>query len=91
MRGCGSGRCCWRGFGLRRSVGLGDELEVEDEVGLGGNDGGTASFAVCELIGDEEATLAADVHALETGVPAWNNAVSAVGEGDGFFAGMVKG
>jgi hypothetical protein len=70
---------------------LGYELQVEDKVGFGGDDRGTAGFAVCKLVRDEEATFAPYVHALETGVPAGNDAVAAVGEGDGFFAGVVEG
>ncbi len=58
------------GLGCGRGVGLGDEFDVEDEVGFGGDDGRAAGFAVGELVGDEEAALAADVHALKAGVPA---------------------
>ena len=69
----------WGGIG----VGLGDELNIEDEVGLGGDGGWAAVFTVGELVGDVEATFAADVHALEAGVPAGDNLARPVGEGDG--------
>ena len=52
-------------------------------VALAGITGRTSSFAVAELVGDEEAALATDAHALEGGVPALDDAVFAVGEGDG--------
>ncbi len=67
------------------------EFDVEDEVGFGRDAGRAAEFAVGELVGDEEAALAADVHALKSGVPADDDAVGAVGEGDGFAAGVVVG
>ena len=70
--------CRRRGWSVR----LADEFDVEDKVGLGGDDGGTAGFAVGKLVGDEEATLAADVHALEAGIPAGDDLASAVGEGN---------
>ena len=66
---------CRRGLGLGLGVGLGDEFDVEDEVGLGGDDGRRAAVAVGELVGDEEAALAADVHAVEAGVPAGDDLV----------------
>jgi len=75
-----------RGLGLGHFVALGYELYVEDEDGLGWDDGRAAGFAVAELVGDVEATFAADVHALEGGVPTLDNAVLTVGEGDGFAA-----
>ena len=69
-------------LGIRAGLGLaigevldGDELDVEDEVGLGGSDGGAAVFAIGELPGDEEATLATDLHALEAEVPSLDDAV----------------
>ncbi len=78
----GVGAGSWSGW----VVGDGEELEVEDEVGLGGDDGRAAGFAVGELVGDEEATLSADVHAFKAGVPAGDDLVGAVGEGDGLWA-----
>ncbi len=48
--------------------------------------GRLAVGAVGELIGDEEAALAADVHAVEAGVPAGDDLVLAVGEGEGLAA-----
>jgi len=51
----------------------------------------TTGFAVGQLVGDEEASFASDVHALEAGVPAWDDAVGTGGKGDGFAAGMVVG
>jgi hypothetical protein len=50
-----------------------------------------ARFAIGELIRDEEAAFSADVHALEAGVPADDDSLGAVGEGDGLAAGMVVG
>ncbi len=66
-----------------RGVGHADEFEVEDQVGAWRDDGGASGFAVGELVGDVQASLAADVHALEAGVPAGDDAVGAVREGDG--------
>ena len=57
---------------------------------LAGMTGRPAGFAVGELVGDEETTLAAYVHALKAGVPAGDDLVRAVGEGDGFGAGMIE-
>ena len=73
-------------LGRGQLVALGDELYVEDELSLGGDDGRAAGFAVAELVGDEEAALATDAHAFEAGVPALDDAVLAVGEGDGLAA-----
>ena len=42
--------------------------------------GWVSGFAVRELVGDEEAPLATDVHALEACIPAGDDAVGAVGE-----------
>ena len=66
---------------------LADEFDVEDELGLGGDGAGLPLGAVGELVGDEEAALAADAHACEAGVPAGDDLVPAVGEGEGFCAG----
>ena len=80
------------GHGAGGALGLGIsslwaiELDVEDELSLGRDDGRAAGFAVGELVGDEEAALAADVHALEAGIPAVDDLVLAVGEADGFAA-----
>ncbi len=95
--GLAAGGAGWRGAWARSAahggrlfvghlVALGDELNVEDELGLGGDDGRAAGFAVGELVGDEETALATDVHAFEAGVPAFDDAVLAVGEGDGLAA-----
>ena len=72
-----------RGLGLWLLVALADQFDVEDQLGLGGNAAPRAVRAVGELVRDEEATLAADAHAVEAGVPAGNDVVLAVGEGDG--------
>ena len=59
-----------------------NQLDVEDEVGFSG-DFGIASVAVGQLPGDEETTLAANVHALEARIPAGDDAVGSVGKGEG--------
>ena len=87
LSGVAAGAGAWLGSGLL--VGLADQLDVEDELGLG-RDGRLALAAVGELIGDEETTLAADVHAVEAGVPAGDDLVLAVGDADGLCAGMVE-
>jgi hypothetical protein len=44
------------------------ELDVEDEIAVGGNAG--YSFAsVCKVCGDGESALAADLHANDSNVP----------------------
>ncbi|MCW3060610.1 MAG: hypothetical protein JWQ02_2431, partial [Capsulimonas sp.] len=55
-----------------RRVGLfdGDELDVEDEGGVGGDDAAGASGAVGEVAGDGELAFAADAHAGDAFVPA---------------------
>src|SRR6266851_1040724 len=79
------------GLGIRRGGGLGlgwgvgyvDQFDVEDEVGFCGDDGWAARLTIGELVGDEEAALASDVHAVEASVPAGDDLAGAVGEGDG--------
>lgn len=68
------GRSLW----LRHLVVLRNELYVEDKLCLGGDDRGTARFAVGQLIWNEQAALSSNVHALEAGIPAWNDAMLAV-------------
>lgn len=75
----------------RRSVGEVDELDVEDQIGLGRDGAFAAIFSVGELVRDVEATLAADAHAGEASVPAGDDAVGTVSEGDGFLAGVIEG
>jgi len=79
----------WRLRG--RSVALADELDVKDEFRFWGNDGRAAYFAIGELIRDVEATLAADAHSFEAGIPAGDDAVRTVGKGDGLLVGMIVG
>ena len=45
-----------------------------------------AGLAVGQLVGDEETALAAELHAFKAGVPAWDDAVLAVGKADGLAA-----
>src|SRR5260370_29914902 len=63
-------------------VTLTNQFDVEDQLGLGGNLP-LGGCAVSELVGNEEATLAADAHAVEASVPARNDLVLAVGDADG--------
>ena len=83
---CGRVSRCGLGLGLDGlGVGLGDKLDIEDQLGLG-RDGVAACGSVGELIGNEEATLAANAHAVKTGVPAGDDLVAAVGDRDGLAA-----
>ena len=64
------------------------ELDVEDEVGPGGNAGvgggsGTAARTVGELPGNEETALAAYAHSVESLIEAGNDATEALWEADG--------
>jgi hypothetical protein len=81
----------WGRGGMGRAAALGDDFDVEDQRGLGGDDGRTSGFSVGELVGDDEAALAADAHAFKAGVPALDDAVLAVLEVDGLLVGVVVG
>lgn len=66
-----------------------DQFHVEDQISLGRNHrvGGVGTDAplcsIGQLPGNEEAALAADLHAIETLVPARNDAAKALGKSDG--------
>jgi len=66
-------------------VGDGQQFDIEDELGFGGN-GAPADFAVSHLIGDEEAALAAGAHTFEAGFPAGNHPAAALYELKGLVA-----
>lgn len=61
-----------------------DQFDIEDQVRLGGDSGmlqtvvGNLAAAISQLIGDEEAALAANLHADETHVKAGNGAALAL-------------
>ncbi len=78
LRSCRSRR--WLGrWGVR--IHLGDQFDVEDQVGFGWNRS-PPSGAVSELPRNEKPALAADVHSVEAFVPAGNHAVRALNEVD---------
>lgn len=60
-----------------------DALDVEDQVGVGGNVRGSTALAVGHGSGDGEATLAAGGHASDTDVPALDDLADAELEGKG--------
>jgi hypothetical protein len=59
-----------------------DALDVEDQVGVGGNVRGRALLAVRKRGGDGEATLTAGGHAGDTDVPALDDLADAELEGE---------
>ena len=65
---------------------LGDEFDVEDEVGLWRNHRRAALFSIGKLVGDEETALAADMHPLEALVPSDDDALEALRELEGLAA-----
>jgi len=73
------------------------QLNVEDEVGLGWNAwvlgiaGRAAQYAVRQLVGDEEAAFAAHAYALKALVPAGNDAAIALREEDGLTGSFLDG
>ncbi len=74
--------CGWRRRDLHRRIGvaLGDELDVEDEVGLCGDHRRPAERSVSQLVGNEEAALATHVHAFEALIPSGDYALGALHE-----------
>ncbi len=66
----------------------GEELDVEDELGFGGNRS-PALLAVGQLIRDEETPLAADAHAFKASFPAGDDEAAALDELEGL--GTVDG
>lgn len=57
-----------------------DELGLEDEGGVGGDDATDSAVAVGEVRGDSELALLANLHAEETLIPALDDLALANGE-----------
>ena len=82
----------------RRHVGHGDELHVEDKVGLGGDAGtagmvGNGMHSIGQLPGNEDAAFTTDPHAGKSVVEAGNDGADALGKrrGLGFQLGFAVG
>src|SRR4051794_22908081 len=75
----------WRGRRLGRCgcVCGRNQLDIEDEVTLRGDHRGPAALSIRELVGNEEAALPTDMHSRKAVVPAGNDAVDSLLEGDG--------
>ena len=79
-----------RGRQLR--IGYIHEFDIEDQIGFGWNAGIIGSrpessvCAVCKLPGNEETALSADVHSRNAEIPAGNDTMCALLEGEGFVA-----
>lgn len=63
-----------------------DELGLEDEGGVLGDDTGNAALAVGEVGGDGQLALLANLHADEAGIPALDDHAGADGEVEGLAA-----
>ena len=86
-RGCArlGPRWCWRPGRCGWLVRDGQQFHVEDQVSLGRDTVFTAGarmavLAIGKLPGNEQPPFAANVHASEAGVPAWDDAVCADGK-----------
>src|ERR1039458_4129894 len=72
------------------------QLDVKDQVSLGRNPRmrrvrtRTSACTVCQLPGDENAALAANLHAFKSLVPAWNYATKALREADGLRIALLR-
>src|SRR5271165_2666951 len=71
----------------RRGVGvqLGDQFDIEDQVGFGG-DRAASRCPVGQLPGNEETALAANAHSIEALIPAGDDAMPALDEFKGLAA-----
>lgn len=76
---------------IRWQLKIGDinQLDIENEIGLGGNAGvgrigaGTSARAVRQFPRDEETALAADLHSLKALIESRNNAAETLRKADG--------
>jgi hypothetical protein len=75
-------RRLWRG----RRITRGKQLDIKDQIALWGDHWRPAALSIGELVGNEETALSANVHAGEAEIPAGDDAMCPLLEGEGLIA-----
>lgn len=81
-------RVCSRVVGRHDQIAYIDQLNVENQIGLGWNPGvgrvgpGAAARAICQLPRDEETALAAHLHSFEALIKAGNDSAKSLRKAD---------
>lgn len=65
------------------------QLHIKDEGGIGRDGGRSPRLAVRQMRGDDQVALPADLHAVNTDIPATNDLAATEGEGEGLVA-LIK-